>query len=257
MLSHAFFSKDWPQKEVRAMLSMETKERKVILPVWKGVDQATVAQQAPLLVDRYAARAEHGIEEVVAAIEAGADSSQRVRQSGALGQEEARLLQLGRGRKAKADSQRILDSEGGARLIMKAFQSAVGAAVERMERVAAQTQGFSFRIGHRDESHLTATTVRMLAFQLSLLDLYANSARTTFLELKIGRRNVGDFGQVGQPTVLSTKVFRPGVLKQDQVMWTEEDSGEAFDTDGIAGRILHLVTDAIEDDETESGGGIF
>ena len=53
VLSHAFFSKHWPQQELNALAAREAAAgTKVILPVWHGIDQAYLAAVAPMLADR-------------------------------------------------------------------------------------------------------------------------------------------------------------------------------------------------------------
>jgi TIR domain len=53
VLSPDFFSKKWPANEFGAMLSLETKERKILLPIWhNGVTHEQVLEFNPILADR-------------------------------------------------------------------------------------------------------------------------------------------------------------------------------------------------------------
>lgn len=65
ILSDAFFSKDWPQRELDGLSAREVNGVKVILPVWHGVDRDTVVQYSPMLADRMAVRTSRGIPVVV------------------------------------------------------------------------------------------------------------------------------------------------------------------------------------------------
>ena len=47
------------------MASREAEGKKVILPVWHGIEAAAVAKYSPLLADRVAVRTNEGIEVVV------------------------------------------------------------------------------------------------------------------------------------------------------------------------------------------------
>jgi HEAT repeat protein len=62
ILSAAFFSKHWPLRELNGLAARESDGRKVILPVWHGVDHATVASQSPTLADRLAADTRNGLD---------------------------------------------------------------------------------------------------------------------------------------------------------------------------------------------------
>jgi hypothetical protein len=64
VLSHAFFSKEWPQKELDALVARETFGEKVILPVWHELRREDVARYSPLLADRWAAQTVRGIDAV-------------------------------------------------------------------------------------------------------------------------------------------------------------------------------------------------
>jgi hypothetical protein len=55
ILSKAFFGKEWPQKELDALVAREGSGEKVILPVWHDVTFAEVQQRSLLLADRKAA----------------------------------------------------------------------------------------------------------------------------------------------------------------------------------------------------------
>jgi len=65
ILSPNFFKKEWPQKELDALVSKEVSGVKVILPVWHNVTHKDVAQFSPILADRYAVPTSIGIEQVV------------------------------------------------------------------------------------------------------------------------------------------------------------------------------------------------
>jgi hypothetical protein len=68
ILSEAFFSKHWPQRELDGLDAREVNGVKVILPVWHGVDHAVVARHSPTLAGRLAVSSSRGIPEVVQAI---------------------------------------------------------------------------------------------------------------------------------------------------------------------------------------------
>jgi hypothetical protein len=65
VLSNHFFAKNWPQQELNGLFALEEKDKKVILPVWKGVSKDDVISYSPILADRMAAKAEDGVDKVV------------------------------------------------------------------------------------------------------------------------------------------------------------------------------------------------
>lgn len=85
VLSHAFFAKDWPQKELDGLEAREADGRKVILPVWLNVDQEDVVGYSPILAGRLAAKASDGMDKVVhrllEAMGMGDDSAVKLQES--------------------------------------------------------------------------------------------------------------------------------------------------------------------------------
>ena len=65
VLSKDFFAKEWPQKELDALVARENGRDKVILPIWHGVTKEKVQSFSPILADRLAASTDKGMDYVV------------------------------------------------------------------------------------------------------------------------------------------------------------------------------------------------
>ena len=65
VLSTKFFEKEWPQKELDALVARENGLGKVILPIWHGVTKKQVQSFSPILADRLAVSTNKGIDYVV------------------------------------------------------------------------------------------------------------------------------------------------------------------------------------------------
>ena len=69
ILSEAFFQKKWTMKELSGLVAKESgNSKKVILPIWHGVDAAFIAEHSPTLADKKAVSTSDGIDIVVAEI---------------------------------------------------------------------------------------------------------------------------------------------------------------------------------------------
>ncbi len=64
LVSHAFFEKNWPQFELDGLTVLQMQGRKVILPVWHGIDAAAVARHSVLLASFYSLSTDDGIPHV-------------------------------------------------------------------------------------------------------------------------------------------------------------------------------------------------
>jgi hypothetical protein len=66
ILSPAFFSKQWPQRELDGLLARETADKaKILLPIWHNLTFEEVRQFSPTLADRLAATTDQGLEAIV------------------------------------------------------------------------------------------------------------------------------------------------------------------------------------------------
>jgi hypothetical protein len=68
ILSHHFFAKDWPQRELNGLVATEISGRKTILPVWHDITRDEVASYSPTLADKLAVSTSQGLDRVVEAI---------------------------------------------------------------------------------------------------------------------------------------------------------------------------------------------
>jgi hypothetical protein len=68
VLSHAFFEKEWPQRELDGLVSRESSGQKVVLPVWHGVELEYVRRFSPMLADRLGISSGRGLDAVARAI---------------------------------------------------------------------------------------------------------------------------------------------------------------------------------------------
>lgn len=68
ILSPAFFSRNWPQRELSALMQKEDSEHKVILPIWYRLGIEEIREQALLLADVKALKWADGVQRVVSAL---------------------------------------------------------------------------------------------------------------------------------------------------------------------------------------------
>ena len=64
ILSPDFFSKEWPNKELDALVSRDSSNQKVILPIWHNVSFDDVKNYSPILSGKLAVSTNQGIEQI-------------------------------------------------------------------------------------------------------------------------------------------------------------------------------------------------
>lgn len=62
ILSPAFFSKEWPNKELDALVAREDGKEKVILPIWHNIGAGEIVSYSPILASKLAVSTQKGIE---------------------------------------------------------------------------------------------------------------------------------------------------------------------------------------------------
>lgn len=68
ILSKYFFGKEWPQKELDALIARERFGARVIIPIWHRITEEEIASFSPILADRFAIDTSKGIEIVASEI---------------------------------------------------------------------------------------------------------------------------------------------------------------------------------------------
>ena len=68
ILSHSFFQKEWPQKELDALVAREDGKDKVILPIWHNITKEDILKYSPLLSDKLAVSSNKGVNFIVGEI---------------------------------------------------------------------------------------------------------------------------------------------------------------------------------------------
>ncbi len=64
VLSHSFFSKEWPQRELDALITSEISGSKRIFPIWHGIDAKYLGAISALLADRVALKSDVGVAQI-------------------------------------------------------------------------------------------------------------------------------------------------------------------------------------------------
>lgn len=71
VLSHAFFSRNWPVEELNALFARQMAGKKVILPIWHNISYTEILDYSPLLADKFAlSTSDRSISEIVDSISA-------------------------------------------------------------------------------------------------------------------------------------------------------------------------------------------
>ncbi|GAA5037796.1 hypothetical protein GCM10011506_36050 [Marivirga lumbricoides] len=65
VLSHNYFAKAWPQKELHVLWALENNEERRILPLWHNISESEIKSHDPMLADNYGISTTKGVDFVV------------------------------------------------------------------------------------------------------------------------------------------------------------------------------------------------
>lgn len=252
VLSKAFFEKDWAQKELDALLTLESGSRKIILPIWKGVTLEDVKRFSPLLAGRFAVKASLGIDAVVSAIEAAVDSSERTKQMDDLAAARDALKTLSKDRKSKREGTQIIQSERGVEISTAAFDTLVALTESELKGTPGQGDHLAFSFFKNSRLDWFVRTVEQLSLRLRIENMYGNDASHAKLLVEIYKHSVRGpvFGE--QPEPISNDEFDLSIVPPDTVVWTSE--GDVKSTHQMVKFSIDRLIAAIDD--ASSGPGI-
>lgn len=68
ILSHSFFAKEWPNRELDGLISREDEAGKVVLPVWHEISASDIVKYSPILASKIAVSTNRGLPVVAKSI---------------------------------------------------------------------------------------------------------------------------------------------------------------------------------------------
>lgn len=144
VLSQNFFTKRWPKAELDGLFGLETKERKIILPIWKDVTEEEVKIFSPILASRLAVSTGLGIEKIVQEIKksVGVVGRYKTLEKDAWTE---KFLNLDKDLGHRKAAEKLSFSTEGVRQVGISGRNVIAEARERVEGLKKQLSSFGFR----------------------------------------------------------------------------------------------------------------
>lgn len=153
VLSPAFFRKDWPANELNGLFSLETRERKVILPIWKDVSQAEVKAYSPILADRLGVATSMGVAEVVRQIKIAVGTSEATKKAQTPMPGAARFQAMAQNVSASKKVKKLSESQEGAERALAGAEEIINRAREVVLSVDAEHPVFGLNVREGSGTH--------------------------------------------------------------------------------------------------------
>ena len=251
VLSPAFFAKKWPKAELDGLFALEDSARKVILPVWKDVNEADVKQFSPILASKLAVRASEGLLHVVEMIEQAVTTGNKVAAFSPEQAIKARFAKLSQNINTNRESSRMLSSTEGVQLLHRVvhtcFQKIESLAVDISSGTGLQFQAKA-RSDQYSQPFFALNAPFNLGFNVGFDNLASNSAAYAVLMISAWHTPVNDWGARGQPSKIRSHHFKPLILDDLSIQWNSvnEVPSQSLLTEQIPAYFMQIVAFEVE-----------
>jgi hypothetical protein len=252
VLSKAFFAKkdkNWAEAELAGLFALETKSRKIILPIWKDVSADEVKQYSAILVDKYAVSASEGLPKVLEQIRLAVNVSDRQRQLTAVDTATQRVQRFKQSMEDKHRTQQLLASAQGVELILADIEKVWQAIQKILASGIDPSSVVKFQFAKNSFNHMYASTVGGMFLGIRPTNVTSNSVSSTVLEVKIFRREWDRFGEpTSDPLDLHDEEFKPVFRTGDKLFWINMKSSNEYSSDELASHLVNLFIEHVEKD---------
>jgi hypothetical protein len=243
ILSPSFFAKKWTNMELSGLVALESAARKMILPVWLNVTAQQVLEYSPILADRKAVSAGHGIDAVVSEISGAIIGSTHTADLLAPDEVSAALTRAVGMVRSKMLDEKILRTEEGVKLHRAAVSAVVEEVWRRLEKMNSATPMFT-RIPNG--AALFVQGPMRVSLTIDVGDAFVNTAMTTTLDAVVSRVSLS-MGPLGEVTPEKAVSWLPTCATESTVAFRQKGRDEIFTPHDVARIIVRLVAEMTEE----------
>ena len=246
VLSHAFFRKKWTQAELDGLISLETVERKVILPVWKGVTEQDVKAFSPILGGRLGAPTEGGVDVVVSEIKRAVQAAERTASFSTVENALTRFKALDREVGGTQQANNLANSYEGVALASDFAKGLITNLRTSIEEMACSAAHLQIKLEKESPNLLAFAGSFRFQFVLSYENHVVNSIERAKLRLMI-YQNLDPYGMDSSKRKdLIRWEFKPVFHYKGHLVWQAADTDKQFTVEQLKSRLLEDVVNAFE-----------
>lgn len=225
VLSNHFFAKNWPQQELNGLFALEEKDKKVILPVWKGVSKEDVMGYSPILADRVAAKAEDGVPKVVDDIKKAVAFFERGRAVENPSRGLSKLRSSIEKKTERERSERIVWSEAGVSIALNAAKQTIDSLADNVRLLCEDASTARIRLeGPKEDAfgYRVHVWIGRTCLEACYMNTVANSAMDARLEFVIFQTDPDSRSRNSRPKVYGREKYSLYVDISDNKLWKSE-----------------------------------
>lgn len=247
ILSAAFFRKKWTQAELDGLLALETKNRKLILPVWLGVSVEDVKQFSPTLAGRVGADAANGVDSVVSELLRAVQLSERTVEVATPQRSRSALKHLMDTLEAADNETALLGSHAGVAAVVASASEIASVVTSLINDTNKNSSKPRFNVEHHVKDQLTIYGPYFLGLQAGLRNIYLNTAERATFGVRLSK-----FDSINR---FSSQLrwegsWRPR-FKSGSLVWAERNdhSTITYSNDEVATQIVERFTACVHNEK--------
>jgi hypothetical protein len=245
VLSHNFFRKKWTQAELDGLFSIESTERKVILPIWKDVSVEDVKAFSPLLSGRLGVSTSGGIENVVAEIRRAVQAADRVASFSSV----ENALSMFRALDKEILGTKLVDelaqSVEGVRIVDAAAKEIITWLRSQVERLASESEILKIRPDASSEHQLSLAASYAMRFIFRFENGVVNSISRAVMRLLI-YQGLDPFGlDHSMRNDICQEDFEPKFHHTGKLIWKSKNNNHEFTSEQLQIRVLEEMVSAM------------
>jgi len=251
VLSKNFFIKKWPQAELDGLFSLETAERKVILPIWKDVTEAEVRAFSPIIAGKLAAMASHGLGAVVDEIKRAVETTRTVERFSAIENALSRFRSLDQRVAGSKLAQQLGSSEEGVRIVSEAVASAINSIKNQIEEIGRTSEAMKFTVDQRKgPRELSIWCPYSVKLWMRYYNDYMNSLTEAGLCFYLIHSKFGLIDESSERDVVQKNIFRPTFDHTQKLVWRSDE--RSLTTEQLVAFVLTELADEITKHHSEA-----
>lgn len=244
VLSPHFFNKKWPQEELDGLFTLETAERKIIIPIWHNVIEVEVKQFSAILAARVAIT-KKDLDQIVADITKAVTYAERQKEID--DPVKSKFAAINRTAAMNRKFEELGTREQGVRLVWDELANLY----TLLESRIAELRGELPLPIVRDSSHKPVFFImvygpRRFVLRFNIRKIYLNSLRETTLEVMHYFEHEDYRGSFEGIQLIDQTTYTPFFNELDRVIWIFVNDRSAYSSADVVSRSLNAFASRIQ-----------
>lgn len=247
VLSPSFFAKKWTRAELGGLFALETRERKVILPIWKDVTEQDVKKFSPFLADRVGVPASNDLKSIAAEIRRAIQVSERTSSFSSIENEIARFIALDKRVAGTHEARQLSESMEGVAVVRDAAKGVIEDLRTMVEKLSASVETLKLVIKSSKALELFITG----AFRVDVIVQFQNSIQNSISKDEFGfrvyQRGIDPRTGMDGTSLITRGEFKPEFHHTGALLWHAKNDSKLFSSDQLGIHFLAKIVDAFDE----------